>query len=383
MPRLALRMIGVVAAFVSLAPAASAAALTRSDCARIFLVMPDHPPRVTVDGFSVQPPGGSNWCGMLGLYYQSVDFFRVTDEPKAADDSHVWLFARPVVVEPPGQTPRDLSGLLDFTRLWLRGGAAERDLMMSTSKLISMKAAPEAEVPTVQASEIDRTIGLDCVHYRVVFQSEEKIGALCLDPRSNTELIHIGADIAGVPEAVAREVVPEINRFLPTVWLSPSTGDEEVRSITEAAGRGLAGAQFSLGVSLETKEDYAEAFKWYRLAADQHFPPAEHNVAVLYVEGHGVSPDKHQAEHWFKRAAEHGIADAHWGLGLLYANDEGDLQDLLLSYVEFSLAATLLPKGKHNADAVSARDKVAALLTPEQVAEGRRRVSEWLDAQLK
>ncbi|SDA97657.1 tetratricopeptide repeat protein [Mesorhizobium qingshengii] len=383
MPRLALRLIGVVAALVSLALAASAAALNGSDCSRIFLLMPEHPPRVTTDGFSVQPPAGPNWCGMLGLYYQSVDFFRLATDPKAADDSHVWLFARPVIVEPPGQTPHDLGGLLDLTRQWLRSGTAERPLMMSTSKLISINAAPEAEAPMVQASEIDRSIGLDCVRYRVVLRSGEKIGALCLDPRSNIRLIHIGADIAGVPEAVAQEVVPEINRFLPTIWLSPSTGDEEMRGITEAAARGLAGAQFSLGASMETREDYAEAFKWYRLAAEQHFPPAEHNVAVMYVEGRGVPPDKHQAEHWFRQAAEHGIADAHWGLGLLYANDEGDLQDFLLSYVEFSLAATLLPEGKPSVDAVRARDKVAALLTPEQVAEGRRRVGEWLDAQLK
>ena len=36
-------------------------------------------------------------------------------------------------------------------------------------------------------------------------------------------------------------------------------------------------------------QDYAEAVKWYRLAADQGDAEAQHNLGVMYASGEGVS----------------------------------------------------------------------------------------------
>ncbi|MCP4827986.1 MAG: sel1 repeat family protein, partial [Proteobacteria bacterium] len=47
----------------------------------------------------------------------------------------------------------------------------------------------------------------------------------------------------------------------------------------------------SLGVS----EDYAEAVKWYRLAADQGYADAQCNLGVMYDNGQGVPQDYAEA----------------------------------------------------------------------------------------
>jgi uncharacterized protein len=52
-------------------------------------------------------------------------------------------------------------------------------------------------------------------------------------------------------------------------------------------------AQHGIGLIFEwgkgdAAPDYTEAAKWYMLAAKQDFPPAENNLALLYLNGVGV-----------------------------------------------------------------------------------------------
>ena len=50
-------------------------------------------------------------------------------------------------------------------------------------------------------------------------------------------------------------------------------------------------------------------------------------------------PDYKTAAQWFRKAAEHGIADSQYNLGILYARGIGVEQNLAESYKWFSLAA--------------------------------------------
>jgi TPR repeat protein len=56
-------------------------------------------------------------------------------------------------------------------------------------------------------------------------------------------------------------------------------------------------AQYNLGVLYDkgrgVSQDYAEAARWYRLAADQEHAWAQYNLGVLYREGHGVPRATH------------------------------------------------------------------------------------------
>ena len=56
--------------------------------------------------------------------------------------------------------------------------------------------------------------------------------------------------------------------------------------------------------------NYAEALKWYRLAAAQGFTPAQLNIGVAYGRGQGVARDLVRAHMWLSIAAASGSANA-------------------------------------------------------------------------
>ena len=56
--------------------------------------------------------------------------------------------------------------------------------------------------------------------------------------------------------------------------------------------------------------DEAEAFAYYRKAADGGYVPAQLELARMYVSGRGTSADAVQAEHWYREAADGGSAAA-------------------------------------------------------------------------
>jgi len=87
-------------------------------------------------------------------------------------------------------------------------------------------------------------------------------------------------------------------------------------------------------------DDFEAAFGWYRKSADQGFPPAIRKLANLYIwvlfdlsdanaanPVEGAEPDQFsaygrtakEAQDWFREAAERGIPEGQFGVGLLYA----------------------------------------------------------------
>ncbi len=97
---------------------------------------------------------------------------------------------------------------------------------------------------------------------------------------------------------------------------------EAAKWFRKAADQGLVGAQYSLGVAhmngQGVPQDYAEAVKWFRLAADQGFAEAQASLGVAYIQGQGVPQDYAEAVKWCRKAADQGIARAQGALGLMY-----------------------------------------------------------------
>jgi tetratricopeptide (TPR) repeat protein len=89
------------------------------------------------------------------------------------------------------------------------------------------------------------------------------------------------------------------------------------------------------GVSCYVAQNYPEAVKWYRKAADQ---------------GHGK---------------------AQVNLGLCYANGQGVKKDYAEAYVWYNLAADT------NEKAATARDALRTNMSPQQLREGERRYREF------
>ena len=81
----------------------------------------------------------------------------------------------------------------------------------------------------------------------------------------------------------------------------------DVRALAE---QGDATAQFSLGCCYGkgqgVKQDYTEAFMWYRLSAQQGNANAQANLGHLYDKGTGVSQDYAEAAKWYRLSAEQG-----------------------------------------------------------------------------
>jgi TPR repeat protein len=57
-------------------------------------------------------------------------------------------------------------------------------------------------------------------------------------------------------------------------------------------------------------QDYAEAMKWFRKAADQGDTGAQSNLGFMYAKGQGVPEDYVEAMKWFRMAADQGDTGA-------------------------------------------------------------------------
>jgi TPR repeat protein len=91
----------------------------------------------------------------------------------------------------------------------------------------------------------------------------------------------------------------------------------------------------------------------------------------MYYNGQGVQQDYSEAAKWTRKAAEQGYAPAQAHLGVLYWNGQGVQQDVVLAYMWLSLAAANEP------DAVRERDLAASQMTPDEIAEAQRLAREW------
>ena len=179
-----------------------------------------------------------------------------------------------------------------------------------------------------------------------------------------------------VPDRIAD--VYAIEQAFSTLQTYVMDHEGKLKWYRKAAQQGHARAQFNLGAYHDRGEgaprDYAQALKWYRKAADQGDAAAQCNLGVCYGLGHGVPRDHAEAVKWYRKAAEQGDAKAQFNLGLAYAQGEGVAKDLAFAYKWLYIA------GVRNADARARRQRLAQSMTSEQIAEGRRRSREWLQA---
>ena len=77
----------------------------------------------------------------------------------------------------------------------------------------------------------------------------------------------------------------------------------------------------------KVNQNYEEAVKWYKKAADQNYPQAQVNLGDMYDDGKGVEQDHAEAVKWYRNAAEQGVAKAQYCLGNKYRDGEGVEQD--------------------------------------------------------
>jgi len=54
------------------------------------------------------------------------------------------------------------------------------------------------------------------------------------------------------------------------------------------------------------KKDYAQAIRWYRLAAEQGDANAQYNIGKMYEHGLGIKRDYSEAIRWYRLAIQQG-----------------------------------------------------------------------------
>ncbi|MFZ5930378.1 MAG: tetratricopeptide repeat protein [Pseudomonadota bacterium] len=147
----------------------------------------------------------------------------------------------------------------------------------------------------------------------------------------------------------------------------------------EAAKQGYDEAQLDLSRMYSSLEENVLALYWLRKAAEQGHTYAQLELAEKYSKGDGELQDAAMAAKWYSKAANGGLDDpaitAQAHLGLLYEEGTGVPKDYVLAHMWYNLAAD---GGNYYAvDMLRDRDRVAAKMTPAQIAEALRLWSEW------
>lgn len=185
-----------------------------------------------------------------------------------------------------------------------------------------------------------------------------------------------------------------------------------------AADHGSAIAAFTLGriyrLGDGVRRDYPQAIDWLKIAADRKFAPAEQDLGQLYQEGIAVPRDLEKAINCYQRAAsrghtpaiydlarlmldgnlaqrgiglkylikaaESGFAPAQRRLSAIYMNTQTSDPDMspnpVIAYKWISLAERSWPAATR-ADLVREKSRIAAMLSPDQLADATTLIREW------
>lgn len=131
-------------------------------------------------------------------------------------------------------------------------------------------------------------------------------------------------------------------------------------------------AQFNLGLMALNGEgqnvDPVAARTWFEKAAEGGNPRAPYQLGLLYYLGNGVEKDFVKAKAAFEQSAKLGMPEAQHNLAIHYIRGEGVEQDFVQGYAWLLVARTY----GHQA-ATDAIDRLEPQLTEDQKAEGLRR----------
>ena len=149
----------------------------------------------------------------------------------------------------------------------------------------------------------------------------------------------------------------------------------------KAADQGNAETQHNLGRMYYKGEgvpkDYTAAAAWFEKAGNQGVAQAQTELAFMYNNGEGVAKDPAKALFWYQKAADQGVTVAQYNLGLLYANGQGTPKDFIQAYKWVDLAAINAKEPVVLNAATQTLGRLAQVMTPEQIAEAKKRANDW------
>jgi TPR repeat protein len=140
----------------------------------------------------------------------------------------------------------------------------------------------------------------------------------------------------------------------------------------KSADQGFIPALATLGVLYARLKNPELAIHCWSKAADQGDPEAQYNLAMMYLKGEGTERESGRAFEWLLKAAVQDVVQAQSRLGLMYATGEGVAVDPIEAHKWFIIASEKGDKASQ-----TNRERSETLIGVAQLAEGRRRASEW------
>ena len=92
--------------------------------------------------------------------------------------------------------------------------------------------------------------------------------------------------------------------------------------------------------------------------------------------GYYATQDYAEAVKWYRKAAERGDVTAQYNLGLMYYKGEGILQDFVSAHMCLNIASLASEKKDRN-KAIRSRNSLTSKMTPAQIAKAQRMALEW------
>ena len=144
--------------------------------------------------------------------------------------------------------------------------------------------------------------------------------------------------------------------------------------------RGVVGVALVLlvnGVALaQTASGESATIAALRVKANAGDASSQWVLGVAYQLGNALPQDYAQAVAWYRQAADQGNAIAQFNLGIAYANGRGVPQDYVEAHKWHNLAASRA-SAEDREQYAEARDRVANLMTPAQIADAQKLAREW------
>jgi TPR repeat protein len=170
---------------------------------------------------------------------------------------------------------------------------------------------------------------------------------------------------------------------LPTHAQQPNPPLADIKAAAEA---GNAQAQDQLGDAYRTRGDFENAVTWYRRSAPQGILNSEYQLANLLLTWarSALVPKATSATHvdeavpWLLKAASRGHARAQLELGQLFQEGTYVKKDFSEAYKWFCLAADVASTDALINPGRSYRDNLILKMSQPEIAEGNRRVAEFL-----
>jgi len=165
-------------------------------------------------------------------------------------------------------------------------------------------------------------------------------------------------------------------------YLQQGRTDEGVALIRAAADKGQAAAQYRLAKLYEIGEgveaNAETARQLTERAARNGNRIAMHDLALYFAEGRGGVPkDMKLAAQWFEKAAERGVVDSQFNLGVLFESGQGLPQNLEDAYIWYSIAA-----GQGDQFAKKHIDNLATQLTEETKRRADSRIAGFVPTKI-